>query len=59
MKIEKKQVQTKSKFNLEKMRVAQLHNLHLINGGASTIDVQGGDDGTITQGHKTVFTLTF
>ncbi len=35
MKTEKKQVKTPSKFNLEKMKVAQLDNLHLINGGDS------------------------
>jgi hypothetical protein len=33
MKTEKKQKETKSKFDLEKMKVAQLDNLHLINGG--------------------------
>lgn len=59
MKTEKKQTKTQSKFNLEKMKLAQLDNLHLINGGVSAIDVQGGDDRTITQGHKTILTLTF
>lgn len=44
MKTEKKQKETKSKFDLQKMRVAQLDNLHLINGG----DGNGDEPGTIT-----------
>ena len=59
MKTEKKQTKTQSKFNLEKMKVAHLDKLHDVNGGVSAIDVQGGDDRTITQGHKTLLTLTF
>lgn len=54
MKTEKKQKETKSKFDLEKMRVAQLDNLHLINGGDSAIIANGGDDKTITQSNKTI-----
>lgn len=38
MKIEKKQKETQSKFNLEKMRVAKLDNRHLISGGFATND---------------------
>ncbi|MBG6063680.1 hypothetical protein IWX83_003496 [Flavobacterium sp. CG_9.1] len=58
MKAEKKQKENKSKFNLEKMKVAQLDNLHLINGGDSAIIANGGDDKTITQSNKTM-TITF
>ena len=48
MKTEKKQVKTPSKFNLEKMKVAQLDNLHLINGGYG----YGDDPGTVTDKDK-------
>ncbi|MGL5112109.1 MAG: hypothetical protein ACRC6O_05665 [Flavobacterium sp.] len=54
MKTEKKQKETKSKFDLEKMKVAQLDNLHLINGGNSAIIANGRDDKTITQTNKTI-----
>jgi len=54
MKTEKKQKETQSKFNLEKMKLAQLDNLHLINGGDSAIILNGGDDKTITQTNKTI-----
>ena len=53
MKHEKKLKETKSKFNLEKMKVAQLDNLHLINGGDSAIIANTGDDKTITNSNKT------
>ena len=58
MKTEKKQKENKSKFSLEKMKVAQLDNLHLINGGNSAIFLELGDDKTITQSNKTM-TVTF
>lgn len=58
MKAEKKQKENKSKFNLEKMKVSQLDNLHLINGGDSAIIANGGDDKTITDSNKTI-TTTF
>jgi len=45
MKTEKKQTKTQSKFNLEKMKVAQLDNLHLINGGFLKLS---GDIETVT-----------
>lgn len=48
MKTKKKQKETKSKFDLQKMRVAQLDNLHLINGGGSYDFDKGDDPGTIT-----------
>lgn len=40
MKTENKQTKTQSKFDLEKMRVAQLDNLHIVNGG-SGINIDG------------------
>ncbi|MFY8110928.1 MAG: hypothetical protein ACOVKP_02870 [Flavobacterium sp.] len=46
MKTEKKQAKTTSKFNLEKMKVAQLDNLHLVNGGDGS--KLGGDPETVT-----------
>lgn len=51
MKTEKKQAKTPSKFNLEKMKVAQLDNLHLINGGDSYGFDEGGDPATTTVRH--------
>ena len=56
MKADKKQKENKSKFNLEKMKVAQLDNLHLIFGGDSAIIANGGDDKTITDSNKTITT---
>ena len=44
MKTDKSKVKT-SKFNLEKMRVAKLDNLHLINGGVNAF---GDEPDTIT-----------
>lgn len=58
MKAKKKQKENKSKFNLEKMKVSQLDNLHLINGGDSAIIANGGGDKTITDSNKTI-TTTF
>ncbi|MEM8522754.1 hypothetical protein [Flavobacterium sp. PL12] len=58
MKADKKQKVSKSKFNLEKMKVAQLDNIHLVNGGGTAIILNGGDDKTITQTNKTM-TETF
>jgi hypothetical protein len=58
MKTEKKQKENKSKFNLEKMKVAQLDNLQLINGGNSAIIAEVGDDKTITQSNK-MMTVTY
>lgn len=52
MKTEKKQKETKSKFDLQKMRVAQLDNLHLINGGGSYGFDKGDDPGTVTDKDK-------
>ncbi|QZK88980.1 hypothetical protein K5V07_00130 [Flavobacterium sp. CHNK8] len=52
MKTEKKQKETKSKFDLQKMSVAQLDNLHLINGGDNNISVNGDDPLTITDKDK-------
>jgi hypothetical protein len=46
MRTEKKQVKKPSKFNLEKMKVAQLDNLHLVNGGDGS--KLGGDPETVT-----------
>lgn len=40
MKTEKKQIKTTSKFNLEKMRVAQLDSLVDVNGG-SGLNIDG------------------
>ena len=40
------------------MKVAQLDNLHLINGGNSAIFLELGDDKTITQSNTTM-TVTF
>ena len=40
MKTEKKQVKTQSKFNLEKMKVAQLDSLVNVNGG-SGLNIDG------------------
>ena len=48
METEKKQVKTQSKFNLEKMRVAQLDNLHLINVGYNNAFDNGDDPLTTT-----------
>lgn len=56
---ERKQKETKSKFNLEKIKVAKLDNLHLINGGHSGIIANAGDDKTITQTNKTIDTISF
>ena len=47
MKIEKLKVKV-SKFNLEKMRVAQLDNLQMIYGGNSFVFDNGDDPGTVT-----------
>lgn len=58
MKVEKKLKENKSKFNLEKMKVAQLDNLQLINGGNSAIIAEVGDDKTITQSNK-MMTVTY
>lgn len=58
MKADKKQKVSKSKFNLEKMKVAQLDNIHLVNAGGTAIILNGGDDKTITQTNKTM-TETF
>ncbi|VXB28636.1 hypothetical protein FLAVO9R_120171 [Flavobacterium sp. 9R] len=52
MKTEKKQAKTHPKFNLEKMKVAQLDNLYLINGGDSYGFDKGDDPGTVTDKDK-------
>ena len=60
MKTEKKQKENKSKFSLEKMKVAKLENLHLVNGGDNVLGFDG-DVATVTQSKKdeTVNTISY
>ena len=62
MKTEKNQAKTTSKFNLEKMRVAQLDNLDIVNGGSGLSIISGNglsivngvDDKTLTDSDHTI-----
>lgn len=54
----KKQKESKLKFNLEKIKVAQLDNLQLINGGNGAIIAEVVDDKTMTQSNKRM-TVTY
>lgn len=49
-----------NKFNLEKMKVAKLENLHLVNGGNNALAFDG-DVATVTQSKKdeTVNTISY
>lgn len=59
MKTNKKQTLS-NKFNLEKMKVAKLENLHLVNGGDNVLGFDG-DVATVTQSKKdeTVNTISY
>ncbi|MBP4142540.1 hypothetical protein J3S90_12080 [Flavobacterium sp. P4023] len=59
MKTIKKQALS-NKFNLEKMKVAKLENLHLVNGGNNALAFDG-DVATVTQSKKaeTVNTISY
>ena len=59
MKTNKKQTLS-NKFNLEKMKVAKLENLHLVNGGDNVLGLDG-DVATVPQSKKdeTVNTISY